>query len=257
MDGYDPIVDIYCKQDTIMIKKDVSLTVENIPINGRLFLPDTDHPCPLVCVCHGIPSGNPPDPHDGGYPLLAEQICRHGFGVFIFNFRGTGTDLKGVIDHVITLPQVDPSRIGLFGFSGGAAVSICVAARDTRVSCVAAAACPADFSLLFTDREPKSHVAHYRSIGAIRDEDFPPSTEAWLDGFRQVKPLDYVADIAPRPLLLIHGDDDETVPVSHAHRLYEKAGEPKRLVTLQGAGHRLRHDNRVLDTFITWFGRLV
>jgi len=121
---------------------------------------------------------------------------------------------------------------------------------------VASCACPADFFLLTESDDAGSYVDHFREIGAIRDDNFPPSTEEWLNGFRQVKPIDYVDRIAPRPLLLIHSSDDETVAINHAHRLYEKAGEPKRLAELHGAGHRLRHDNRVLETFIEWVKEL-
>ena len=248
-----------------MIKRDVSLKVEDIAINGRIFIPGEEAPYPMVCICHGIPAGNPPDPNDGGYPLLAERICRHGFAVLIFNFRGTGIsggnidimgwtrDLKSIIDYISALQEVDQDHIGLLGFSGGAAVSVYVAARDTRVSSVAACACPADFFLLTEAEDAASYVDHFRRIGAIRDEDFPRSIQEWLDGFRKISPIDYVAGISPRPLLLIHSADDETVAISHGHRLYEKAGEPKQLAELDGAGHRLRHDDRVLDTFLEWF----
>ena len=248
-----------------MLKRDISLNIEDVVINGRLFFPGDEGPYPMVCVCHGIPAGSPPDPNDGGYPLLAESICGHGFAVLIFNFRGTGLsggnidllgwtrDLKCVIDYAGTLPEVDSAHIALLGFSGGAAVSVYVAARDSRVSCVAACACPADFFLLIESNKPESYIDHYRKIGAIRDDDFPRSAEAWINGFRRVCPINDVAEIAPRPLLLIHSDDDETVAISHARRLYEKAGEPKQLAELNGAGHKLRHDVRVLDTFVDWF----
>ena len=248
-----------------MPQKNSSLKVDGIIIKGRLFTPGDEVPYPAVCVCHGIPAGNPPEPNDGGYPLLAQRICQHGFVVFIFNFRGTGLsggnidlmgwarDLEAVIDYMSALPEVDKSHLALLGFSGGAAVSVYIAARDTRVSCVAACACPADFLRLIESEKSEYYVDHFRAIGAIRDKNFPHSTQKWIDGFRKICPVDYVAGIAPRPLLLIHSDDDETVPIDHARRLYEKAGEPKQLVVLSGAGHKLRHDDRVLNTFVEWF----
>lgn len=67
-----------------------------------------------------------------------------------------------------------------------------------------------------------------------------------------MRPIDYVANIAPRPLLLVHGDSDETVDVNHAYRLYHRAGEPRELVVIDGAGHRLRHDNRAMAAIINW-----
>jgi len=246
-----------------MLTRDFTLKVDGIDILGRLYLPAGDMPYPTVCVCHGIPAGIP-DPSDRGYPLLAEQICRHGFAVLIFSFRGTGTsggnldmlgwsrDLEAVIDYSCALPEVDKSHLYLLGFSGGAAVSLYVASSDKRVSSVVACACPAEFKSFIQGDTPQSLIDHFRSIGAIRDKDFPPSAQEWLDGFKQVKPIDYVAEISPRPLLLVHGSKDETVPLADAHRLYDRAGEPKELVMVEGAGHRLRKSGEAMAVVIDW-----
>jgi len=242
----------------------VHLEVAGIALAGQLYLPDEGDqpPYPVVGICHGIPSGVP-DPNDRGYPLLAERICGEGFAVLIFNFRGTGAsggnidilgwtrDLGAVIDYLWALPEVDRSHLALLGFSGGAAVSVCVAAQDRRVSSVAACACPAEFSFV-TDGDPQVLIEHFRSIGAIRDKDFPPSAEEWFGGFKLVSPINYVADIAPRPLLLVHGSRDEVVAVTHAHRLYDKAGQPKEIVIIDGAEHRLRQNEEAMTVVVDW-----
>ncbi|MBA7673625.1 hypothetical protein ES703_81828 [subsurface metagenome] len=247
-----------------MVKK-VVLEVDGLSIAGQLHLPGegVQTPYPTVCVCHGIPAERR-DSGDGGYRLLAERICRQGFAVFIFNFRGTGDsggnidilgwtrDLKAVVDYLCTSPEVDRTRLSLLGFSGGVAVSIYVAAPDRRVSSVAACACPAEFTFFTKGDEPQSLIDHFRSIGAIRDKDFPHSAEEWFNGFRLVSPIKHVAGIAPRPLLLVHGSKDELVDVSHAHRLYDKAGEPKQLVIVNGAGHKLRQNNRAMTIVTDW-----
>ncbi len=249
-----------------MITKTVTLEVDGLKIAGQLYLPGEggQPPCPAVCLCHGIPSGNPPDPADGGYPLLAEKICHQGLAVFIFNFRGTGAsggnldmlgwtrDLKAVIDYLGTVPEVDRSHLSLLGFSGGAAVSIYVASHDERVSSVIACACPAGFSFLTEVGDPSSVIDRFRSIGAIRDKDFPRSAGEWIDGFRLINPVKHVAEIAPRPLLLVQGNRDQTVDVSHAYKLYTGAGEPKQLIIVDGAGHRLRQDDRAMAIVIDW-----
>ena len=244
-----------------MITRDVTLDLDGLKITGQLYLPQGPAPYPVVAICHGIPA-RIPDTTERGYPLLAERICQEGLAVFIFNFRGTGTsggnfdmwgwlaDLEAVIDFLWHLPEVDRSRLALLGFSGGAAVSVCVAARDKRVSAVATCACPARFDLLTGDIG--SFIERFRSIGIIRDTDFPPSIAEWLEGFQRVSPIDYVADIAPRPLLLVHGDKDEVVDVSQAYMLYQKAGEPRELAIIDGAGHRLRLDERAMSLVIHW-----
>lgn len=246
----------------------VTLEVDGLNIVGQLYLPPGDMPYPTVCVCHGIPA-KVPDPNDRGYALLAEQICSNGFAVLIFNFRGARAsggnldilgwtrDLKAMVDYLSALPEVDSSRFYLLGFSGGAAVSVCVAAQDGRVSAVVACACPAEFTFFTEVEEPQSLIDHFRSIGTIRDDDFPASVREWLNGFKLVKPINYVAQISPRPLLLVHGSKDETVEVSHARRLYARAGEPKQLVIVEGAGHRLRQNDEAMAVVISWLKSLV
>ncbi|MSQ14857.1 MAG: alpha/beta hydrolase [Dehalococcoidia bacterium] len=49
-----------------------------------------------------------------------------------------------------------------------------------------------------------------------------------------------VANISPRPLLLVHGGDDQRLPPSCSEYLYARALEPKELVIMQGATHSLR-----------------
>jgi len=243
--------------------KPVTLEVDGINIAGQLYLPGGDGPYPTICTCHGIPAGIP-DPADRGYASLAEKISPHGFAVLIFNFRGTGAsggnldmpgwtrDLKAVIDYLYALPQLDNTYLSLLGFSGGAAVSVYLAAEDKRVSSVVACACPAEFDLFTGDDNPQSLIDHFREIGAIRDDAFPTSAQEWIRGFEIVKPIDYINRIAPRPLLLVHGSQDETVDISHARRLYAKAGQPKQLAIVEGAGHRLRHSEEAMAIVIDW-----
>jgi dipeptidyl aminopeptidase/acylaminoacyl peptidase len=247
-----------------LIKDFFVLQVDGISIVGQSFLPDSTNRYPAVCLCHGAPSGSPPEPGDGGYPALAERFCSEGYAAFFFNFRGAGDsggnmdvygwtrDLEAVIGYLFELEGVDSSRLSLVGFSAGAATSVYVASKDERVASVAACACPAHFGLFTESGEPQAIIERYREIGAIRDDDFPPSVEGWFHDLKIVTPLDHVADIAPRPLLLVHGGQDETVPVEHARQLYKKAGNPKKLVIIDDAGHRLRRDERVIRAVLDW-----
>lgn len=255
-----------CRVDIIsMVSSVIALQVEGIELAGQLYLPGEGDRTPYhtICICHGIPT-RVPGPSDRGYPLLAEKICREGFAVLIFNFRGCGVsggnldllgwtrDLEAAINYLWALPEVDRSHLSLFGFSGGAAVSICVASQDKRVSSIVTCACPAEFTFFTEADDPQSVIEYFRGIGTIRDKDFPNSAEEWLNGFRVISPIKYVADIAPRPLLLVHGSEDEVVEVSHAHKLYGRAGEPKQISIIDGAGHRLRQDDRAMAIVIGW-----
>ena len=82
-----------------MYRDFIVLQVDGISIVGQLLLPDEKARYRLVCLCHGAPSGSPPEPGDGGYPALAERFCREGFAACFFNFRGAG-DSGGNLDFL-------------------------------------------------------------------------------------------------------------------------------------------------------------
>lgn len=250
-----------------MIKDYFTLQVDGIDIVGQSFLPDEYSGYPAVCLCHGVPSGSPPEPGDGGYPELAEHICSHSYPVFFFNFRGAGDsggnldisgwtrDLQAVADYISGLDSLRNPQLFLVGFSGGAAAAVYVAAKNKRISGLIACACPANFSILLERGDAQSIVDSYREIGAIRDADFPVSPQDWLNAFIPLTPEDHVGGIAPRPLYIIHGSEDNVVPVSHACRLFEKAGDPKELKIVENAGHRLRRDPVVIAAILEWLKR--
>jgi alpha-beta hydrolase superfamily lysophospholipase len=54
---------------------------------------------------------------------------------------------------------------------------------------------------------------------------------------RAFDPVEVIGQIAPRPLLLMHGVEDDIVPVASAHALFERAGEPKELWLQEGLKH--------------------
>lgn len=252
-----------------MNKKEVLFKSDNLTLYGEIYFPDKIDPArPALCLCHGIPAV-PYNPGERGYAVLAEKFCTSGFVTFIFNFRGSGQsqgnldlmgwthDLQAAIDFLYSLDEVKKGKIALVGSSGGAAVSVYVAAHDNRISSVVTLACPANFDRLVQKSQAESIISHFRNIGVIRDEGFPRSVESWLEGFNTVSPVRHIHKISPRPLLLIHGDKDDTVPVVHAHQLYEQAGEPKELVIIPGAGHRLRLEARAVDAALNWLMKIV
>jgi len=247
------------------MKINFTLTVDNLRLPGEVYIPEnTKGTSPALCLCHGIPSGQPGSSNDRGYPGLAERFCAAGFITLIFSFRGAGTaqgnldmlgwtrDLKAAVDYLASVDTVDKSRLCLLGSSAGAAISVYVAANDPRVSSLVTLACPAEFSFLTDKRQARATIDHFRSIRLIRDAGFPTSVDEWLDGFNTVSPLRWIDKISPRPLLLIHGDKDDLVPVNHAQKLFEKAGEPKELVIIHGAGHRLRLEEKAVNTTLDW-----
>jgi dipeptidyl aminopeptidase/acylaminoacyl peptidase len=246
-----------------MVVKEIRLQADGLELAGELHIPSSEKPGPALCICHGIPAA-PYNPADKGYTLLARRFCRAGFITLIFNFRGAGKsqgnldilgwthDLRAALDFLYGLKAVDKGRICLLGFSGGAAVSVYTAAHDSRVSMVMTCACPADFRSLSQRETPVETVQRLRQIGAIRDKDFPPSIEEWQKGFGIVSPIKWIDRISPRPLLLVHGDADELIPLEHVRRLYQKAGQPKELKIIPDAKHKMRLEKAAMDFVVDW-----
>ena len=248
-----------------MEKNGLNLKSDNINLVGEIYLPDTgEKQYPAICFCHGIPAV-PYNPNEPGYSILAEKFCAEGFITLIFNFRGTGLsegnldllgwsrDLKAAIDCLRTLDEVDKSHLSLIGFSGGAAVSIYHAATDAgEISSVIALACPAYFHRFSPNDQGESLIEHFRNIGVIRDKGFPSSAEDWVKGFTTIAPVQWIDKISPHPLLLIHGDKDDVVPIEHCFELYKKANEPKNMAVIPGAEHRLRAEEKAINTALNW-----
>jgi dipeptidyl aminopeptidase/acylaminoacyl peptidase len=242
----------------------ISWKSDRLTIRGEIYLPSgTTGPFPALVLCHGIPA-KVKGPDDRGYPMLAEKFCGKGFLVLIFNFRGAGQsegdfdilgwarDLEKGLNSLSLRPEVDRKRVFLMGFSGGAAVSIYVAARHKEVTAVVSCASPAEFRDLSTAKALEDFLTHARDVGIVKSPDFPRSMELWKRSFKTVRPIDWVDRIPPRPLLLIHGTRDDVVPVRQAHRLYEKVKGKAELFIIEGAGHRLRVEEKAMEKAMEW-----
>jgi fermentation-respiration switch protein FrsA (DUF1100 family) len=130
--------------------------------------------------------------------------------------------------------RVAGARVGVVGFSMGAAVAIMAAAREPAI-----AALVADSSF--------TAVADVVAHGVRRTLGIPPAglvraadeVLARRHGYRfsRARPIDVVGAISPRPILIAHGTGDTTVPVEHARQLFAAAGEPKQLYLVDGVEH--------------------
>ena len=56
-----------------------------------------------------------------------------------------------------------------------------------------------------------------------------------------VRPVDVIGSISPRPLLIIHGLNDQVVPPANSERNFARARQPKQLWLVPGAGHGKAH----------------
>ena len=218
-----------------------------------------------LVVCHGFPTG------PGGaataartYPHLADRVAADaGWVVLTFNFRGTGesegnfslggwvADLRAAVDHLLDVAGVD--GVWLAGFSTGGSLALCAAGEDERVGGVAAFSAPADFDGWASD--PKRFLEHARTIGVVRDQRFPPDMPAWSRELHDIRPMALIGKVPPRPVLLVHGGNDDVVSVMDARALADAAEGQVELRVLSGAGSRLRHDPRAIAVLLGWLDR--
>jgi putative redox protein len=222
-------------------------------------------PMPTLVLAHGFPLENGgAAAWDGTHPELADRLARDtGWAVLTFNFRGTGEstgsfslagwldDLAAVCERLHSDPQV--GGVWLAGAGLGGSLSICRAAEDLSVRGVATLAAPADAGPWADD--PAALLARARELGAVRDPAFPPDFDVWATELAQVQPVSAAAKLPPRPLLVLHGSDDDVVPLTDARVLADAGGESAELRIVTGAGHRLRHDPRAVALLMGWMER--
>lgn len=68
----------------------------------------------------------------------------------------------------------------------------------------------------------------------------------------------HVEDVSPRPLLLMHGTDDEVLPDTCAHDIYQRGGEPKELILYPGCSHGLDECRSKVDRdLMEWLQRVL
>lgn len=219
---------------------------------------------PGVIMCHSFPFGPFDARHSASsFPELVDRMANElGFAAMSFTFRGCGEsegdfslqgwvdDLRAAIDHLIE--QEQPTGLWLVGSNTGGSLAVCVAADDPRIRGCALLGPRADFDDWAA--QPRKFLEHCRSVGAVRTPRFPMDFDEWSRELRRFRPVPAARRFAPRPLLLLHGDDDESVPASETRQLAEAHGSVEMRI-LDGAGHRLRHDPRAMAVLFGWLDR--
>ena len=151
--------------------------------------------------------------------------------------------------------------VGIFGMSMGGATAILAAAEDPRIVAVVA---DSPFARLRWAVQQSAVLRGYPSLISPGIAYLGCLTTALhlRHRMRAFDPVEVVARIAPRPLLLMHGVEDDVIPVASAHALYARAGEPKELWLAGGMKHCQALDvlyddcrTRVRAFFGTWLAR--
>jgi len=232
-----------------MDQKNIAFTSNGFSLRGILHHPGIPLP-PVVIGSHGLlSSSNSPK-----QLALAEACNAHGIAFFRFDHRGCGQsegDFKEVTSlaarcndlisaiKTIQLRKDTGDRISLFGSSMGGVVCISATAYFDIDSLVIFASPVRTASI--TESQAKSNDAD------SMDSTFDKKTLQW-DISDRLKNLHHI--------LIVHGDSDQIVPVSNAHEIYEKVGNPKKMVIQKNGDHRMsdkRHQEDFVLKAALWF----
>jgi fermentation-respiration switch protein FrsA (DUF1100 family) len=187
--------------------------------------------------------------HHFGY---VAWLIQEGFNLFMYDYRGYGAsqgtpERLGVIDDVAAAfafiasrKDLNPGRLISLGHSLGAATSITALGR----------AKPEGLAALIALAPFLSYQAMAMRLGGqigasmVTDE---------------LSPRDYVASLAPTPLLLIHATADALIPVAHSAALHQLAGEPKTFLEVNGCHIHLvsPHQPDTRGKILSWLERLL
>jgi fermentation-respiration switch protein FrsA (DUF1100 family) len=143
-------------------------------------------------------------------------------------------DVQGAVDYLKMRPEVNPKKIGLVGHSMGGATAILAMARIPEINVLIAESAYATL---------EDNIGNgIRYLTGLPPFPFAPAViwfaerESGLE-LSDVRPIDVVTSISPRPILFVHGEFDGIIDVENTYRLYEAAYEPKSLYIVKGAGH--------------------
>ncbi|WP_189487672.1 alpha/beta hydrolase family protein [Asticcacaulis endophyticus] len=216
---------------------------------------------PLIVLPHGGPQS-----HDTfGFDWMGQALASRGYVVLQPNFRGSSgygedftkaghgqwgrkmqTDLSDGVRHLAKEGLIDPKRTCIMGASYGGYASLAGAAIDTGVyRCAAAIAGVSDLTAMVKweimengmDKNASTVLYWKRFMG---DE----------SGWDAVSPAQQAAKVTI-PVLLIHGKDDDVVPVDQSYRMrdaLQKAGKPVEYIALKAEDHWLSKEPTRVQT---------
>jgi hypothetical protein len=234
-------------EETGAVIKEISFTSGNFQLKGTLHLPGSNPSPPVVVGSHGLFStGDSPK-----QIALAEKCAGQGIAYFRFDHRGCGRsdgvfrdvtsldgrrkDLLNAVQAVLNMDETG-STLGLFGSSLGGSAALSVA-LESGAAVVVTYAAP---------------VTGTRIVEMLQGkEDGDPEVDPEMLHFDISGKINGIAN-----LLILHGDSDRIVSPSEAHRIYQKAKMPKRLILLRNGDHPMslpENQEKFVREALSWF----
>ena len=196
---------------------------------------------PIIIICHGL-GANKSD-----FTELSSYLSKSGYHVLLFDFRGHGEskgnssslgfleqdDLRSAVEYVKSRADVDIDKIGVYGFSLGAAVTILTASTEKDIKAVVS---DSSFTSLKVQGERLLKSSLLPKMPFIYAATWIYEIMFKTD-IEKIAPAHFIEKISPTPIFIIGGEGDTQMPASDAEELFKNAGEPKSLWIIKGASH--------------------
>jgi hypothetical protein len=241
-------------------------------IVGMLHLPNGRGRFPVAVLLHGF-TGTKSEIHRM-FVKLSRELAAHGVASLRFDVRGSGdsagdfedltlrseiADTMEAIKFLRRHRRIDTRRLALVGLSMGAAVAAYVVGRE-RVRCKSLVlwAPVAEGSGILDDLSTPEAVASLAQTG-ITDFGGNLVGVAFVRQFAEMKPLREIVK-ADCPVLIVHGERDETVSVEHAdmyERAFRTAKRVVKKVVVPDSDHTFNRyiwERRAIIETVDWLG---
>jgi dipeptidyl aminopeptidase/acylaminoacyl peptidase len=270
-----PIALTSLNHDLLAMKKIAAIesftfkSIDGLEIEAFLTKPlDISGKHPLIVMMHGGPHGE----QGPQFNSKAQVYANHGYACLMVNYRGsTGYGQKladaifadqngkeaqdvvaGVDAALARYPWLDGSRMGLEGGSYGGQLANWIITRTDRFK---AAIPTAGISNLVT----QNYLSYYHDYLAVEYGDFPHKNGI-IDKLWERSAIRY-ANKVKTPVLFIHGENDNDVPIAEAEQFYialRDVGVETVMLRYPREGHGLRETKHVVDAqdrSIAWYDR--
>lgn len=245
-------------------------STDGTPIEGVLVKPADFDPArkyPLLVVAHTGPLEADQPTTGRDFPYTADLYTMRGIIVLRPNYRGSigygarfraalvrnqglpqYQDLITGVDHLIAQGFVDSSRVGAAGWSAGGYPVAFGAVWENRFRAVSVLETGADWRLFYTLGAGAGVRPDYAQALPWDDPDY----------YRMTSVVTHIKR-ARTPMLIQHGDADNTAPIAAAyelHRALKDQGVPVRMVVFRGMGHvpnTLPQARAIMEQNLDWF----
>lgn len=214
----------------------------------------------IVLLGHGV-TGNKDRPF---VVALAEHLADHGLHALRFSFSGNGdsegrfedsTITKEVADLGAVLDAVGDRPVVYIGHSMGGAVGVIRASQDERIRCLVSLAGMVH-PKAFYEREFASETP---GQGCMWEEPSCPLSQAYHDDMMQLDTLAPLGAKIQVPWLIVHGQEDDVVPIQDSHDIIALADPKPDFIVLNQANHVFAepHTAPMCQAVVAWISQRV